>query len=223
MRNYHYYLKQVTPPAVEPLLVGGEPPLDVTIHVRPPGAEAPDARETAYLRNLISTARRTAENATAQFFIEQTWDLVFIAGFPYCQQCVLSPNEIRIPRTPLKATGGIVHVKYSDMAGVQQTLTAGTDYVAAVRGDMAIVVPAYGKSWPATRAWIDASGNYPVEVRFIAGYGTDGLAVPENFRQAMLLLIAHWYENREEVSDARLATVPMAAEALLSQDRFFPW
>jgi uncharacterized phiE125 gp8 family phage protein len=215
-----FELKEVTAPAVEPLLVGGDAKLDVTAHLR---LDAPDGLETAYLNNLIKAARRWAENATGRFFIEQTWDLLLPHGFPCSANYVLSSNEIRIPRAPLKASGGIVSVKYLDVNGTQQTLTAGTDYASAARGDVGVVLPAYGKFWPAVRVWIDASGNYPVEVRFIAGYGTDGTAVPEHFRQAMLLLIAHWYENREEVSEGRLATVPMAAEALLSQDRFSPW
>jgi uncharacterized phiE125 gp8 family phage protein len=218
MQNYR--LQLVTPAAAEPLVVSGDAKLDVTTHLR---LDAPDGLETAYLNNLIKAARFWAENFTSRLFIEQTWDLLLPHGFPYSANYVLSSNEIRIPRAPLKTSGGIMSVKYLDTNGTQQTLTAGTDYVVAARGEMAVVLPAYGKSWPAVRAWIDASGNYPVEVRFIAGYGTDGTSVPEHFRQAMLLLIGHWYENREEVSEGQLATVPMAAEALLSQDRFSPW
>jgi len=215
-----YDLKLVTAPTVEPLLVGGDAKLDVKFHL---SVEAPTAIQTAYLNNLIKAARIWAENFTSRMFIEQTWDLLLPGGFPSSPYFALSSNEIRIPRVPLKATGGITHVKYLDTAGAQQSLTAGTDYVVAARGEAALVLPAYGKSWPATRDWIDASGNYPVEVRFIAGYGTVGTSVPENFRQAMLLLIGHWYENREEVSEAAVAQVPMAAEALLAQDRFHPW
>jgi uncharacterized phiE125 gp8 family phage protein len=218
MQNYR--LQLVTAPTAEPLLVSGDAKLDVTTHLR---LDAPDGLETAYLNNLIKAARFWAENFTSRLFIEQTWDLLLPHGFPCSANYILTSNEIRIPRAPLKAAGGIVSVKYLDVNGTQQTLIAGTDYVVAARGETAVVLPAYGKSWPAVRIAIDSSGNYPVEVRFIAGYGTDGTAVPENFRQAMLLLIAHWFENREEVSEGRLATVPMAAEALLAQDRFSPW
>ena len=226
----HFELNLVTAPTAEPLLVGGDSRLDVRTHLR---IDSPDAAETGYLQGLIAAARRWAENYTARLFIEQTWDLLLPHGFPGFfgsssgipapSSYILTPSEIRIPRAPVKAAGGIVSLKYLDSNGVQQALVAGTDYVSAVRGDQAIVTPAFGKSWPAVRVAFDGAGNYPVEVRFIAGYGADGLSVPENFRQAMLLLVAHWYENREEVSEARLATVPMAAEALLSQDRFSPW
>jgi len=224
-----YDLKLVTPPALEPLLVGGDVKLDVKFHL---SLEGLTTIQTAYLNNLIKAARIWAENFTSRCFIEQTWDLLLPGGFPPYRHCIdivdgfgyqATDGGIRIPRVPLKATGGITHVKYLDTAGVQQTLTAGTDYVVAARSEPAIITPPYGKSWPSTRDWIDASGNYPVEVRFIAGYGTAGTSVPENFRQAMLLLIGHWYENREEVSEAALAQIPLAAEALLAQDRFSPW
>jgi len=211
-----YFLKEVTPPTVEPLLVGGDVKLDVKVHLR---LDAPTPEVIACLNNLIKAARRWAENFTSRFFIEQTWDLLLPNGFPNSASYTLSSNEIRIPRVPLKAVGGITHVKYLDTAGVQQTLVAGTDYVVAARGEAAIILPAYGKSWPATRQWIDASGNYPVEVRFIAGYGTTGTTVPENYRQAMLLHVEAGYDRDPENHDLLMER----AEALLSQDRFSPW
>jgi uncharacterized phage protein (predicted DNA packaging) len=46
--------------------------------------------------------------------------------------------------------------------------------------------------------------------------------VGENVKLAMLVLIAHWYRNREASSALRLAEVPMAYDALLSPERDFP-
>lgn len=206
-------------------MVGGaDGSLDVTQHLR---VDPADATEAAYIGALIGAARRYAENVTGRFFIDQTWDLLIP---PACgglsmewRNFLLTPDEIRIPRAPVKSSGGIVSVKYLDTAGVQRTMTAGTDYVAAIRGDMAAVAPAYGKSWPSMRWWIDENGNYPVEVRFMAGYGAEGTAVPEHFRQAMLLLVGHWFENREEVAEGTLTRIPAAAEDLLLQDRFSAW
>jgi uncharacterized phage protein (predicted DNA packaging) len=42
--------------------------------------------------------------------------------------------------------------------------------------------------------------------------------VKQKWKQAMLLLIGHWYEHREEVG-VQMQKVPMGAEALLWQDR----
>ena len=56
-----------------------------------------------------------------------------------------------------------------------------------------------------------------------AGTGTHFIGeVPENWRAAMLLLIGHWYENREAVVvGSTTAELPQAAKALLWDDRLF--
>lgn len=47
--------------------------------------------------------------------------------------------------------------------------------------------------------------------------------VGENVRQAMLLLIAHWYRNREAVLVGSIsAVVPLTYMALLSTERLYP-
>jgi Phage gp6-like head-tail connector protein len=43
--------------------------------------------------------------------------------------------------------------------------------------------------------------------------------VGENVKEAMLLLIAHWYRNRESVGPDSLAELPLAFRALLSTER----
>ncbi|MGB3455814.1 MAG: head-tail connector protein [Litorimonas sp.] len=49
-----------------------------------------------------------------------------------------------------------------------------------------------------------------VEVTFTAGYGPTPPTVPAPLRQAMLLLVAHGYENREGLPDA----MPLMVDAL---------
>jgi hypothetical protein len=46
--------------------------------------------------------------------------------------------------------------------------------------------------------------------------------VGENIKQAMLLLIAHWYRNRESVTEGKWAEMPLAYCALLHTERDFP-
>jgi uncharacterized phiE125 gp8 family phage protein len=43
--------------------------------------------------------------------------------------------------------------------------------------------------------------------------------MPRKISAAIKLLVGHWYENREEITDIKLAPVPLAAAALLQQDR----
>lgn len=56
-------------------------------------------------------------------------------------------------------------------------------------------------------------------ISFTAGYGAPQ-DVPATLRQAILLLIAHWYDNREAVTiGAAGAALPMAVDALIAPSR----
>jgi hypothetical protein len=46
--------------------------------------------------------------------------------------------------------------------------------------------------------------------------------VGENIKQAMLILIADWYRNRELMRDGRWVDAPIAYKALLSLERDYP-
>ena len=52
--------------------------------------------------------------------------------------------------------------------------------------------------------------------------GDDPPAVKQTWKQAMLLIIGHWYEHRESVTGSTTSVVPMGAEMLLWQDRNVP-
>jgi uncharacterized phiE125 gp8 family phage protein len=60
-----------------------------------------------------------------------------------------------------------------------------------------------------------------VTVRFVAGYGANPGDVPEPLRQAMLLLIGHYYENREAVAAGTLTELPFAVASLVFPFRVF--
>ena len=62
-------------------------------------------------------------------------------------------------------------------------------------------IPAYGRA----------------EIGFTAGYG-DWSAVPADLRQAMLMLAANYYENRESMTSAA-RQIPMGISALLEPYR----
>ena len=42
----------------------------------------------------------------------------------------------------------------------------------------------------------------PVLVTYVAGYGAAASAVPQRAKQAILLLVGHWYRQREAVGRA---------------------
>ena len=96
----------------------------------------------------------------------------------------------RLTQAPI---GPLVDVRYLDGAGVEQVLDAATYEFINVDAD--VLRPrirlAYNKAWPAIRVAEDA-----VRVNAVAGY----TAVPRPIIRAMLLLISHWYDNRNPIA-----------------------
>jgi uncharacterized phiE125 gp8 family phage protein len=103
-------------------------------------------------------------------------------------------------------------VSYIDADGASQTLAA-TEWRAleAVNG-IHLVLPD-GKGWPSLSAREDA-----VTVRATFGHASAG-QVPESIRQAMLMMVASWFENREAVTAGAVAELPIGARSLLSPYR----
>lgn len=122
----------------------------------------------------------------------QTWDLI-LDEFP--------ASGIRIPLPPLQS---VTYVRYVDpTSGLE---TDATGYTVDTASEPGWVMPPDG-GWPTTMATVNA-----VRVRFVAGYTT----VPPAIKHAIMLLAAHYYENRESVVlDAKPTVLPQAVDALL--------
>ena len=59
-----------------------------------------------------------------------------------------------------------------------------------------------------------------IEINIAAGYGNGAANVPETIRRAILLLVAHWFENRAAVEVGTvLRQTPLAVLALLAPYR----
>lgn len=133
-----------------------------------------------------------------------------------------------------------ITVQYQSGYAVPFTAVAGTDVITAVdhpyaNGDR-IKLSNSGGELPAglgvTGRYyaVNVSGNdlklsttlggVPIDLTG-AGTGTHYLGiVPESIRQAMLLMIGHWYENRESINiDGNATEIPMTSEMLLAPHR----
>ena len=166
------------------------------------------AEEDSIVSYLITAATEQAEAFTQRRFITQTWKLLF-DSFP----SKLTPTEdwpgaIRLPYPPLQS---ITHVKYYDTNSTQQTLTAGTNYVVDTGTQPGRIVPAPQLIWPS----VQTEKLNAVEIKFVCGYGA-AAAVPASIKAAILLILAHYYEYRQEVVTGTIVTkIPMASEWLL--------
>ena len=158
----------VTPPAVEPVTLA-----EAKLNARVDGAS-----EDQRILGLIRAARGYVEEATGRVLIEQAWR-IYRDDWP-------AAGVVRIRPAPLIRVDAVT--VYDD-AGVPSLVPA-ADYLvdtasvpARIRMDRALV--AGGR---------EING---IEIDVTAGYGPDAEDVPETLRQAVLMLVAHWFENRE--------------------------
>lgn len=187
----------VTGPVVEPVSVE-----EAKDHMRVDLAD-----DDALIAGLITAAREHLEGqARPQLaMITQTWQYV-ADGWPAGDTLVLRP-------WPLQS---VTSVKYTDEDGTEATFSS-SNYVVDTYGSPARVRLKTGVSWPTVT--LQALNGLVVE--FVAGYGNTSASVPQRLRQAILLLVSHWYENRELVmtSGAVPKALPFAVDALMQNWR----
>lgn len=195
-----YGLTEVAAPASEPLTTAeGKKHLEIDSSVT--------AHDT-FIASLITATRIYAERYTNRALINTTFDL-FLDQFPPGDETIL------LPRAPLSS---VTSVTYVDGDGASQTWSSSAYDVSASR-EPGRVRLAYSENYPATRDQADA-----VTVRFVGGYGATASSVPQPIKQAMLLLLGHWFENRESVVVGTIAApAPLAATALLDSYTFGDW
>jgi uncharacterized phiE125 gp8 family phage protein len=169
MRGVRSSLRVSVPPTVEPVSVA-----ELKEHAR-----IDHGHEDARLASLITTARLMVEKDTRRKLCTQT----VILSLDYL------PSYLVPDILPIQSISGIT---YYDANNTLQTLAAAT-YEADLYAEPILIRPAFGQTWPTT---YDRFGA--VLVTMVAGYGAAS-AVPEDAKQAILLLASHWVENREAV------------------------
>lgn len=160
----------VTAPTLEP----------VTLDEAKKQVEVSGGDHDPHLTRLVKTARQTVEQMLNRQLITATWDLKldrFPCGFY---------EPIYVPKPPLVSAT----ITYYDAAGTLTTLPTSVYKVVTSREPGEIHLK-FGQAWPV--AYQEAES---VTVRFVAGYGATTLSVPEGIRQAILLLVDDYFENR---------------------------
>lgn len=161
--------------------------------------------DDALLDLFISAATDFIEVYTQRRLVTQTWDF-YLDDFPGAH-CEFRNGAILLPYPPLQS---VSYVKYYDSQGVLTTLANGTDYVLDSISEPAQLVPAPTKIWPS----VETDRINSVEIRFVCGYASVS-AIPASIRQALLFLIAHFYENRNAANPVELKEIPFGLRALL--------
>ena len=159
-------------PALEPLSLA-----EAKAHLR-----IDHSLEDALIQSLIITSRLHIEAALGLALITQSWSF-FADRWPKAQRLVM-------PVRPIQA---VASVRLWNIDGTSITLPPSAFFLD-------------GQGLPARLVW---QGTGPltdpqrtvngIEVAFTAGFGAAPSDVPATIRHALLLLVAHWYENREPV------------------------
>lgn len=189
------WLSQVTAPAETPVTLS-----EAKAHLR-----VLNVSQDALITALIEAATTHLEGRhgiLGRALVTQTWD-TRIDRFPWQAR-----GRLELPLPPLQT---VTWIKYIDDVGAEQTL-ATDQYAVDPQHLIGCVRPAYGKQWPTTLCDEGA-----VRIRFVAGYGAAS-AVPRPIKQAILLLVGHWWVHREAVGDAG-GPMALAVEALTSPFR----
>ncbi|BCJ86456.1 head-tail connector protein [Effusibacillus dendaii] len=181
-------LKLITAPTEEPIALN-----DVKGYLRIDGTDF-----DALLTGLIKAAREYCEAFQNRAYVTQTWEMSLDA-FP--------DLPLKLPKPPLQS---VVSVKYTDQNGVESVF-APSNYLVDPVSEPGRLAFAYGKSWPS----VTLQPVNAVKIQFVAGYGA-AAAVPQAVKTAMMLYIAHRFENPDGDD------VPEAVHSLLWAERVVP-
>ena len=152
-----------------------------------------DSEDEAVIKPLITAAREYCENITGRALAKQT-----VAAYPEARVGVAV-----LPRPPILAVESVTVFKDD---GARETLES-SHWLLHLAGDAIFL-----RKLPGDLRSVD-----PIEVVYTAGYEE----LPMLLRQAMLLLIGHWYENRETVVVGAIASINVqrTMDAILNQYR----
>ena len=149
------------------------------------------------ITTLLQSAREVAERYLNQALITQTITEKLDR---------LNSPVIYLSVSPVISVSSF---QYADSQNTTQTYNA-ANYIVDTFEKPARLSVAYGKTWPTLYGNIN-----DVTITYTAGYNTEPSGVPMQIRQAILMMIADSYDNREDY----VKKLPTASEYLLDQYR----
>lgn len=159
-----------------------------------------DVSDTIYddqINALIPAAREWCEQYQNRAYLTQTIELA--------QDHWPCNDEIRLPRPPLQSVSTLA---YTTVGGTASTVST-SEYLVDTFSEPGYLVAK--ECWPTD--CLQAANA--VRVIYVTGYGTASSDVPVTIRQAIILLVAHWFNNG-------LCDPPNAVLALLNLERVIP-
>jgi uncharacterized phiE125 gp8 family phage protein len=187
-----YRIQQVTAPATGP----------VTLAEMKEWLRVDHSLEDGRIQGAMDAAVLWCEDQAERAFVKRRVRAV-LDEFPADGGAI----ELPIPRAI-----EVYFVKYNDEAGAEQTLAPLT-YILDDVSEPGLLCLAPSQVWPT----VQVGRVNAVRVEYEAGYG-DAAQVDPRAKQAVQLLAAHWYENREAVITGTIqAELDLSLRALLTQ------
>lgn len=121
-----------------------------------------------------------------------------------------NPGTVSLLLGPVQSVSAI---KYYDADGVLQTATL-SDFNVFGTPNRITVSPKSGKAWPITQTRDDA-----IKIEYVVGYGATSASVPQTVRHALMMLVAHWYENRETSAEKQMVDLPYGFSEMIGIER----
>jgi uncharacterized phiE125 gp8 family phage protein len=177
-------------PAVEPLTLA-----EAKAWLRVDG----DA-EDGLLATLIAAARIHLESTTGTALLAQSWRVVL--------DCWPADRVVRLPVAPLRS---LTAIRAYDAEGEAHIVPLAQFQAETAVAPARLLLPATIDGMPALRERLG------LEIDYKAGCAENAADVPQDLRQALLVLVAHWFENRDAVIVAGSgAVVPAGFDRLVA-------
>ena len=189
----------ITPPAIQPVTLA-----EAKLHLRVDHND-----EDALIQSLIRAATEHLDGLTGilgRCLVEQVWR----------QDHDRFARQMIIPLGPAVTAQSIT---WRDPAGQLSTVPSVSYDLRTDDAGNAVIRFDADYAFPT-----NLHESRAIAITFKAGYETNPgppatSTVPDPLKVAILLLVGHWYQNREAVSAAGMASLPFAVEALIAPYR----
>jgi len=192
MLSPQFSLVRVTAPAALPISVA-----EAKAQMRVEGND-----DDTIIERLVNAAVSfvDVQGVLGRAMITQTWG----------EWLAPNPSTVMLSLGPVQSVSAI---KYYDIDGVLQTATL-ADFNVFGTPNRITITPKTGKAWPTTQTRDDA-----IKIEYVIGYGNAASDVPQTVRHGLMMLVAHWYENRETTQEKQMQDLPYGFMEMMNIER----
>jgi uncharacterized phiE125 gp8 family phage protein len=191
-------VKIITGPTIEPVTLA-----EAKAQCR---VEADQHDEDALIAGYIKGAREWCEKMDWRAYCTQTLEM-WLDDWP-------QGDKFYVQRPPLQS---VTYVKYYDLNNAEYTLATTAYIVDTVNQPGRIALRTRQAVWPLPSSSLREINA--IVVKYVAGYATQA-DVPQRVKQAILLIIGQWNENREAAISGTISReIDFGVRNLLGIDR----